>query len=182
MKGGARSPKAPKARNRSETPVAVTLQPGAGLLRRLGAMVYDGMLIIALWMATLFPMVALANHAVYGAAVQTLLFLELYAFFVFFWLYRGQTLGMLAWKLEIRTDDGAPLSLARATLRFFAAVLPLVFAVFAWRLFGTPVAVACLAVGGLGYLWILIDRENRGWIDLMSGTRVVRSAAPSRPH
>jgi uncharacterized RDD family membrane protein YckC len=143
-------------------------------------MVYDGMLIVALWMATLFPMVALANQAVYGATVQSLLFLELYAFFVFFWLYRGQTLGMLAWKLEIRTDDGAPLSLARATLRFFAAVLPLVFAVFAWRLFGAPAAMACLGVGTCGYLWILADREKRSWTDLMSGTRIVRSATPSR--
>jgi uncharacterized RDD family membrane protein YckC len=182
VKGGARSPKAPQTpAPRAQARAAVTPPPGAGLLRRLGAMVYDGMLIIALWMATLFPMVALANHAVTGATVQTLLFLELYAFYVFFWLYRGQTLGMLAWKLEIRTEDGTPLSLARATLRFFTGTLPLVFAAFAWRLFGTPAAVVCLAVGGLGYLWVLIDRENRAWIDLMSGTRMVRSAATPRP-
>jgi uncharacterized RDD family membrane protein YckC len=141
-------------------------------------MIYDGMLAVALWLVTLFPMVALANDAVYGALVQSLLFLELYAFFVFFWLYRGQTLGMLAWKLEIHTDDGAPLSLSRATLRFFASVLPLVFAALAYQLYGSAPAVFCLAVGGLGYLWILIDPRRRSWSDLLSGTRIVQRQAP----
>jgi len=131
---------------------------GAGLLRRLGAMLYDGILVLALWLATLFPMVAFSNTAVYGANVQTLLFLELYAFFVFFWLSRGQTLGMLAWKLEIRTIDGQPLTLRQATLRFFGAI----------------VSLACV---GVGYLWILIDRENRSWSDLLSGSRIVRTQA-----
>jgi uncharacterized RDD family membrane protein YckC len=138
-------------------------------------MVYDAMLVLALWLVTLFPMVALANDAVHGAAVQTLVFLELYAFFVFFWLYRGQTLGMLAWKLEIRTEDGLPLSLGRATLRFFASVLPLIFAAFAYRLFGAAAALACIGVGALGYVWILVDPRNRSWSDLISGTRIVRT-------
>jgi len=133
------------------------------LWRRIGAMIYDGMLVLALWLATLFPMVALSNQAVYGAVVQTLLFLELYAFFVFFWLYRGQTLGMLAWKLAVRSDDGGPLTLRQATLRFFGGMLS-------------------LACAGLGYLWILVDRENRSWSDLLSGSRIVRTriAPPER--
>lgn len=119
-------------------------------------MVYDGLLVLALWLVTLFPMVALRNDAVYGATLQTLLFLELYAFFVCFWLFRGQTLGMLAWRLEILSDDGSPLTLRQATLRFFGAMLG-------------------LGCAGLGYLWILIDRENRAWPDLLSGSRIVRS-------
>lgn len=171
MKGGARSTSTPP-----QGRPAPAAEPAAGLLRRTGAMVYDGMLVLALWLATLFPMVALANDAVHGAAVQSLVFLEMYAFFVFFWLYRGQTLGMLAWKLAIRTDDGTPLSLGRATLRFFASVLPLVVAAFAWRAAGTPAAVACLAAGALGYLWILVDPAGRSWSDLISGTRIVRAA------
>jgi len=178
MKGGSRSAnKAPLA-----APARPGLPPGAGLLRRLGAMLYDGMLVLALWLVTLFPMVALSNDAVYGATVQSLLFLELYAFFVLFWLYRGQTLGMLAWKLEIRTDDGTRLSLGRATLRFFVAVLPFIFAAFALRLFGNAAALACAAVGALNYLWILIDPERRSGSDLLSGSRIVRSPAAEPKH
>ena len=128
---------------------------GASLARRLGAMLYDGMLVLALWMVTLFPMVALQNNAVLGATVQTLLFLELYAFFIFFWMYRGQTLGMLAWKLAIVTNDGAPVTLRMATLRFFAAML----------------ALLCF---GLGYFWILLDPQRRSWSDMLSASRIVR--------
>ena len=97
----------------------------AGFLRRLGAMVYDTLLVMAIWLLTLFPMVALTNNAVVGAAVQSLLFLEMAAFFVFFWYFRGQTLGMLAWHLELRSTTGHALSPMQLIIRFFAAILSL---------------------------------------------------------
>lgn len=133
----------------------------ATLLRRVGAMLYDGLLILAIWLVTLFPMVALSNDAVFGATVQTLLFLELYAFFAYFWMSRGQTLGMLAWHLELRAPFGRPLTLTQATLRFFGGMLS-------------------FATLGLGYLWILFDRERRSWSDRMSGTWVVRVSGGRR--
>lgn len=133
----------------------------AGLLRRIGAMVYDGMLILALWMFTLFPMVAISNDFVYGAAVRSVLFLETFAFFAYFWVTRGQTLGMLAWRLEVRSDDGGPFTLTQATLRFFGAMA----------------SFACL---GLGYLWILVDRRRRSWSDLFSSSTILRTPPPSR--
>ncbi|MEZ5558284.1 MAG: RDD family protein [Pseudomonadales bacterium] len=129
--------------------------PPAGLLRRLGAMIYDALLVIALWMTTIYILVLIADRAVIGAAVQTLLFLELYGFFVFFWLTRGQTLGMLAWHLAIVPDQGGPLTLRQVTIRFF-------------------VAIPAFLCAGLGYLWILFRRDRRGWSDLASGTHVVR--------
>ena len=53
----------------------------AGLPRRLGAMLYDALLVLALWLFTLFPLVAIANAAVAGAAVQSLVFVEMFAFY-----------------------------------------------------------------------------------------------------
>ena len=156
---------------------SVSGEQPASALRRAGAMAYDLMLIVALWLATLFPMVALANDAVHGALVQSLVFLEMYAFFAFFWLYRGQTLGMLAWKLAIRTDDGTPLTLLRVTMRFFATVLPLLVAALAWRPAGAPAVVLCVAAGALGHAWIHIDRNGRSFADWLSGTRIVRLPA-----
>jgi uncharacterized RDD family membrane protein YckC len=126
----------------------------AGFLRRLGAMVYDTLLVMAIWLLTLFPMVALTNNAVVGAAVQSLLFLEMAAFFVFFWYFRGQTLGMLAWHLELRSTTGHALSPMQLIIRFFAAIL----------------SFACL---GLGYFWIFIDPEKRSWSDLLSQSRIL---------
>lgn len=125
----------------------------AGLLRRVGAMVYDGLLMLAVWMFTLFPLVMVSNAAVSGPAVRALLFLELYGFFAWFWIRRGQTLGMLAWRLQIH-NGGRPFTLGQATRRFLGALLGL----------------ACF---GIGYLWILIDPARRSWSDIVSGSQIV---------
>jgi uncharacterized RDD family membrane protein YckC len=117
-------------------------------------MIYDGMLVLALWLFTLFPIVAVANDFVYGPAVRGLLFLELFGFFAYFWMYRGQTLGMLAWGLELRSVHGPRLSLSQAILRFIGALLGLLAA-------------------GIGYLWLLVDPGRRAWPDLLSGSVVV---------
>ncbi len=124
-------------------------------------MLYDGLLMLAIWLVTLFPMVAITNGTVFGAPVQTILFLELYGFFAYFWLARGQTAGMLAWRLALQAADGGPVSLRQVTVRFFAALL-------------------CFLSLGLGYLWILIDPRGRSWSDLLSGTQVVTLPKPAR--
>lgn len=139
--------------------------PSAGFLRRIGAMIYDGLLLIAVWLTTLYFLVAFNNSAVVGALVQTLLFLECYAFFAFFWLRNRKTLGMLAWHLELQPNSvagpngGDPvipaLTLTQVTFRFVGACL----------------SILCL---GLGYLWILIDPQKRSWADLLSRTRIVQ--------
>ncbi len=132
----------------------------AGLLRRLGAMVYDTILVIALMAFTLIPIVAISNGYVYGAPVQTLLFLELYGFFAYFWFTRRQTLGMLAWRLTIQTHNHKPITLNQVTLRWVGALA----------------SFLCL---GLGYIWLLFDKQSRSWSDLLSSTRVVYQ--PKRP-
>ena len=127
----------------------------AGLLRRLAAMVYDGLLVLALWLITLLAMVvANGGEAVFGALVQTTLFLEAFVFFAWFWLRAGQTAGMRAWRLRLVSNDGGGITLHQATVRFFAALI-------------------ALGALGLGYWWALFDRQNRTWPDLWSGSRVL---------
>jgi uncharacterized RDD family membrane protein YckC len=142
----------------SDSPEFEHLRPVAGLGRRLGAMLYDSLLLIAVWMVTGFAVVA-ANRfqAVSGAWFQTLLFLEAYAFFAFFWLRDGQTLGMRAWRLRLVTKNHSALTLNQATVRMMVALL----------------SYACL---GLGYWWCLIDRRGYSWSDLASNTQVVVDA------
>ena len=127
---------------------------GAGLARRLAAMFYDALLILAIWMITLLVMVvANGGKPVLGAPVQTLLFLEAFTFFAYFWTAAGQTAGMRAWQLRLVSEQGGDVSLHQATLRF---------------------AVALVAFGacGIGYFWALIDRQGRTWPDLASNSRV----------
>jgi uncharacterized RDD family membrane protein YckC len=117
-------------------------------------MVYDAMIVLALWLVTLFIGVAVHNGAVVGPLVQTILFVELFVFFTYFWVWRGQTVGMLAWGLRIETRSGEPMRLNHALLRFIGALLSFV----------------CL---GLGYLWILVDPDRRAWPDMLSKTFIV---------
>ena len=89
--------------------------------------------------------------------------MEAYAFFAFFWIRRGQTLGMVAWRLRFHPEDG-----------------PVGFAQVHWRLLGGCLSLACLL---LGHVWLLVDPERRAWPDLFSKRRVVRlpKGAVARP-
>jgi uncharacterized RDD family membrane protein YckC len=126
----------------------------AGLFRRLAAIVYDALLVVAILMTTVTLLVVLTNTAVAGQNVLGLLFIESFAFFAYFWIFRGQTLGMLAWRLSIVTGSGYQMTFSQAFLRYFGAL-------------------AGFAAFGLGYFWILIDAEKRAWPDLISDTRIL---------
>jgi uncharacterized RDD family membrane protein YckC len=140
-------------------PTAVT---GAGLLRRLGAMVYDGLLLLALLMvatALFLPFTggqAISPHGTPALefAYRGVLTLVVVAFNGLFWTRRGQTLGMAAWRLQVEREDGRLLTWADTASRL------------AW-------AVVALLPLGFGYLWILFDPERRAWHDRLSGTRVI---------
>ncbi len=132
----------------------------AGFIVRVMAMIYDALVVLGIWVFTIVILVTIRGDAVIGAWVQSLLFIELFAFFAYFWIKRGQTVGMLAWRLRIVSTG--PMSLRRVLLRFIGALL----------------GAACLF---LGYIWILFDGERRSWSDLLSGTQVVRDPKPPKP-
>ena len=134
---------------------------GAGVLRRFGAMLYDLLIVVALAVIVtllFFPFTGKAITPGESGAVeriyQAALLLVVVLFFCVFWTWRGQTLGMLAWRLRVERNDGAFLTWRDALL----------------RLGGAWVSFAAL---GLGYFWIWIDRDGLAWHDRWSGTRVV---------
>jgi uncharacterized RDD family membrane protein YckC len=116
-------------------------------------MFYDAFVVLGIWMVTLLILVAITDGPVTGPLIQSLLFVETFAFFAWSWIARGQTIGMLAWGLHVETTSGRPLQLRHALLRFIGAGL----------------AITSL---GIGYLWALLNAERRAWPDLLSGTWV----------
>jgi len=125
------------------------------LLRHLAAILYDALLLIAaliliagVWVTTV-PNEAVAKH---GA--QALYFLIPLAFFHYFWSKGGQTLGMQAWRLKLVTKDGKPLSFKHSFLRYIGAYIS-------------------LAILGLGYIWMLFDKEKLTWHDRISNTHLL---------
>jgi uncharacterized RDD family membrane protein YckC len=133
-----------------------TQYPAAGMFRRLLAMFYDTLLLLsALLVATALVMMftrgTLSYHNPY---YKTLLFLICFSFHSWFWLHGGQTLGMRAWRLRVQNHSGGPISIWQALLRFM-------------------VAIPSLAAGGLGFLWMLIDRERMTLYDRASKSVMV---------
>jgi uncharacterized RDD family membrane protein YckC len=99
--------------------------PLAGLLPRLGAALYDGLLLLALFfLATALVDPLMPQDHVPAGAVWFQLYLLLVAFFFYgwFWTHGGQTLGMRDWRLRVVTRDGTALRWPRAALRFALAV------------------------------------------------------------
>lgn len=139
-----------------------------GLLRRLAAMLYDALLVFAiLVMLAVLSTAILGGENVYAGGplyvkiYNAIRFSAIFLFFVFFWTWRGRTLGMQSWGLQLETMDGAKPGFAQATLRFFAALL-------SWAPFG------------LGFLWQLVDRDRLAWHDRLSGTRLVHYPKPGK--
>jgi uncharacterized RDD family membrane protein YckC len=133
----------------------------AGLLRRFAAILYDALLLLALWFLATVPFIAIeggesiepGSGPMYILYQLTLLGVA-YGFYVGFWCSRGRTLGMQSWGLQLQTADGGLPSVRAATIRFFAAIL-------SWL----PL--------GLGFLWQLWDAEHLTWHDRLSKTRLV---------
>src|SRR5262245_66181180 len=159
---------------------------GAPLLRRLAALVYEGLVVVAILLIASFPFAGAATGRLQGLTqhlFQCYLFLVVGLYFVWCWRRGGQTLPMKAWKLRVVDARGAPLTTARAVLRYVLAVLTLgSSAVAAIVLVRYPQALAAwLALApGLGtVLWSTIDRDRQFLHDRLAGTRIVRAEALS---
>lgn len=135
----------------------------APLWRRFGAALYDGLLLLAMFMAALFLEVILRDLAGLPrswAALRALALLLGLGFFGWFWTHGGQTLGMRSWRLRLRSADGSPVRWPQAMLRYTVAL-------FSWGL------------AGLGLWWSLFDAQRRTWHDLAAGTEMV--VEPKKP-
>ena len=142
--------------------------PIAGLGRRLAAIFYDFILCLAI--AFVIGLAYKGTQAgIYGfeqfkalsdsnafsrAPLYSLVFLAEFAFFAKFWTHSGQTLGMQVWRIRVQNRDGSAISLLQALLRFMTALA-------SW---------ACL---GLGFWWMLWDKQKNSWHDRYSESVIV---------
>lgn len=133
----------------------------ATLWPRLLALVYDLFPVIGLWffVAALTLLLRGGEPVVPGSAAAALEFGALVAvtwlYAVLSWRRGGQTLGMRAWRLRAVDSAGNTPGWGALSLRFF-------------------VGAVSLAAFGLGFVWVLLDRQRRSWHELASGTLTVR--------
>jgi uncharacterized RDD family membrane protein YckC len=140
----------------------------AGLLRRLAALSYDTLLLVAVLMTVTWLLLPLTRgeaitHESVGAfeyLYRALLLGLIVAYFAFSWTRSGQTLGMLAWRIRVVRNDGA-------LLRWRDVLVRLASSLLSWL------------PAGLGFFWMLLDRDHLTWHDRLSRTRVVKSGSLS---
>ncbi len=126
-------------------------------------MVYDALIVIAIWFLIAFIFLAvrgadIAQHEPHALKTQLfpLLLVGTFAFYGWFWMHGGQTLGMRAWRLQVVDAhlDGRPLRLTQCLSRFLVGLIS--FSAF-----------------GLGYWWVLFSPSGDTWHDTLSGTRTL---------
>ena len=143
--------------------------PKAGVFRRLAAIVYDVLILAALWMlamglalllVTILDKLGLVSLAAYQDQADFIqkhsIWFQLYSllvflwFYLYFWVKAGQTLGMRAWRLLLVQQNGGAISFKQGLLRALAALF------------------------GLGNLWLWL-RWGKGLAlqDQLSGTQVI---------
>jgi len=138
---------------------AHTRHPYPSIKRRLVCMVYESLLLCGVIFFDGLLFLGASGGAPGGwlrHAFQLYLFLVIGLYFAGSWRRRGQTLAMKTWKLRLVGANGARISLRQALVRY----------VCAWP---------CLALGGIGILYALSDRDRQFLHDRLAGTKIVSS-------
>jgi uncharacterized RDD family membrane protein YckC len=128
----------------------------ANILRRLGAICYDSLVAFAiLFFATAFALLANKGESLQPHQSLFLGYLIIIAGLYFVWSWqKGQSLGMLAWKLKVVDKQGQSINLTRAWVRYLLSLL------------GTY----CL---GITFVWCLFDPNNQTLHDRLSGSMLI---------
>lgn len=124
------------------------------LFRLLCAIIYDLLLLTAvLFFATALLLPFNGGEAFTNRQIFYPLYLLTvsFAFYSWFWVHGGQTLGLKAWKIKLLSDNRQPVNGRQAFIRFVTALVSLSFF-------------------GLGFLWMLFDKNRRSWHDIASNT------------
>lgn len=143
----------------------MTTTPVPSFRRRLISLLYECLLLGAVLLVFfLLPQASLAVFAGLVASNGVLwvhLFTLLLLYFCVCWLRGGQTLAMQTWRIRVVDSQGGGLRPMQAVLRYCAGWLS-------------------VGLGGLGFLWCLIDRDGQFLHDRIADTRLVEIPSTSR--
>ena len=136
------------------------MQP-AGFLKRVLALVYDSLLIGAIVLVLSLLLVFInGGYPESGSFVSFMQFFILVfagpIFYSYFWIKNnGQTLGMQSWRIRLVSSKNLPLTLKITLTRCVVSFLSALFF-------------------ELGYFWILFNKDNLSWSDLVTDTKIIK--------
>lgn len=171
-------------------PTGAPPRPLAGLARRLAALVYETLLLAALWLVAGFALapimtpqrVGLGQELVIPSAAARLgefavLFAVTGLYLGWSWTAGRRTLAQKTWRLAVVGADGRPASASRALTRYLACWIGPALALLAY-LSLRPHRYGAHGVWlvGLNWLWAWIDRDRQFLHDRVAGTRLVATS------
>lgn len=133
----------------------------ARLPRVLGSVFYDTFIVftIVFIAAQWFPLLPEHLQTKIGIKLlkQSYVLGICFLYFAYSWRRGGQTIGMKAWRLKIIHSNNPKTSISwrQCAIRYLVAI-------GSW-----------IALGGLGFLWILFGKQHRSWHDLASKTHLI---------
>ncbi len=168
--------------------VAVDALRAPRLSRRLGAFVYEGLLLFGVIMAAglIYALLTNQRHALQGSVgLRIYLFCVLGLYFVWFWKRQGQTLAMRTWRIQIVTEQGHRPGTVRAICRYVLSWLwfiPALLSLSIWGVKGGWPAFGAILSGVLVYAaLVFLNPQRQFFHDVVCGTRLVPWTPTPRP-
>jgi len=160
----------------------------AGLLARLGAALYEALLVAALAFLTGFLLLPLVSPGTAATATQLtvpavparialfcILFSVIALYFVWSWTGGRRTLPMKTWRMRVALADGAPPDGKTALLRYLAAWIGPLLALAGYVLLREHgLQFLAWILLAFNFLWALVDRDRRFLHDRIANTRILR--------
>lgn len=160
--------------------------PTAKLTRRIGALLYEALLLIAMAFGVgfaLLPLVSPVGSGSHELVVPRLLVRALMGcalvggaaiYYGWCWSRGRRTLPQKTWRLQLVDRDGGPVTWPQAMLRYVAVWIGPIMALAGYSaLQTTGHARNALAFMLVNYCWALVDRDGQFLHDRIAGTRVV---------
>ncbi len=130
-----------------------TMAGNATFLQRLGAAIIDTMLVFIVFGMITKPVISLLHQA--HDSFGSLGMIMLLAYFTAMWAWKQTTVGMIVFRLKVYRVDNTPLTFSIAVIRALGLLLSIL-----------PF--------GLGFLWMIWDKDKLTWYDRIAGTVVKR--------
>tara|TARA_X000000368_G_C23032298_1_gene713109 strand:+ start:957 stop:1391 length:435 start_codon:yes stop_codon:yes gene_type:complete len=124
-------------------------------LRRLGAILYDCILLGSVLFFGTFLLMPLYGSAIESDSIFYPIYLMIIAYVYFVWQWSlGGTLGMRTWKIIITNEEGKTPTWQQLTKRFLASLLSILLL-------------------GSGFLWSILDHRKNALHDHLSKTQLL---------
>ena len=158
----------------------VTTDLPCPLWRRLTALVYDLLIVVAIVMvvgllcqlATGGELIHTGDSTVVPIWYQLLQGVVVAAYFISSWRRGGQTVGMRPWRIRLTRDDGGTPTWQQTIIRVLVAAAPLVLLMLTPML-GLRTTLWTLLIVWTGWFAVaLFDRRRRVLHDLAAGTEI----------